>query len=1064
MILGDEKNLVKKEADEPASSSSNDFDMSGYIAFLAQHRTAANLIMIILIICGVWGIIKMNSQFLPTFGIDVVSVVVEWPGANAENVDENIVQVIEPEVRFLDAVKRVRSTSYDGVARVFVEFETDSNMQKALSDIESAVTRLSTLPENSKKPEVQRIVRYDTIARVVLSGNIPEASLKIFAKKIRDDLLSRGVDKVTLFGSRNEEFLVEVRETDLRRLDYTLAQVANKIGVASLDLPSGDIGDGFRQVQSEGLVKNTRDLGKVEIMSAFDGNKIFLSDIADIRESFHENAATGLRNGFPAIELHLQRALNSDALELADTVKNYLDEITGAFPQNLEIEQYDFATDLLDERINLLVKNGLSGLIVVGLILFLFLNASVAIWVLIGIPISFLAALGVMYAMGQTINMISLFGLIMALGIVVDDAIVVGEHAESRRRMGLDPLYASIVGARRMASPVICASLTTICAFLPLMLISGIIGQIISAIPLVIIAVLVASLIECFYVLPGHLYHGMANARSYSSVYDKFRSGFEKRFDKFRTVTFKNIVSLSIHWRYMTITITITLLILSIGLLVGGRVNFNFFPTPEADKIFANVKMVAGTSRMQTVKMLNELERAAYSVVKTTNSLDEKLIQMTSIKIGSSVLSGSSSPSSTSVSNDSIGGLTLELLTADKRSIRAPHFIKLWRQNINVLPGLKTLTIQQARGGPPGRDVDIRLLGTEIGLLKVAASQIMELLKRYPGVSDVEDNIPFGKSEIGLSVTPKGKSLGFTTKNVGSQVRNALEGIIASRFSKSDEEVVVRVRYPSKEMTASILNTLHLRTPNGGEVPLRDAVELSEKVGFSQVKREDGKRQISITADLNTQITSTSKIIAALQRDKINDIVADFGLELIFAGKAEERNETFADMRFGFIIGMFGIYIVLAWVFSSYSRPLVIMAMIPMGFIGAVIGHWVLGYNLTILSLIGLIGLSGIVINGSIILVTTVEERLKSQSFLNSIISASCDRLRPIILTSATTIGGLLPLIFEKSLQAQFLIPMAITIIFGLGVASVLVLFVVPALLTIIEDFRVFRAKAERQS
>ena len=1025
---------------------------SGLIEFLAGHRTAANLIMLLMIISGVWGTIKMNTQFLPSFGIDVVTVVVKWPGANAEDVDRNIVQAIEPEVRYLDAVKKVRSTSYEGLARISVEFEAGSDMQSALSNVESALARVTTLPEDSRKPEIRRIVRYETISRLILSGPVPEAALKAHAKKIRDDLLAIGVDKVDLFGDRGEEILVEVKEESLRRLDLTLEDIAMRIKLTSVDLPSGDIGAGARQVRSVGALDDAQSLGVIEVRSLGDGRKIHLRDIAMVKESFDDDAAMAFRNDYPAVELHFLRSIDSDALVIAKKIDDYLDVIEPTLPRDLKTERYDFATNLLEERINLLVRNGISGLIVVAVILFVFLEGAVAFWVLVGIPVSFMAAFGVMFSMGQTVNMISLFALIMALGIVVDDAIVVGEHAEYLKRKGKNSLKAAVEGAQRMATPVICASLTTVCAFLPLILIGGVIGQIILVIPMVIVAVILASLMECFFVLPGHLGHSLQKARNVVPVYMDFRKFFESNFSRFRDNVFCKLVTLSTEWRYVTISAAFSLLILAVGLLIGGRVNFNFFPTPEANKIMANIKMVAGTPRAETVLMLKEVERAAYASIDKELGEKQGIIRMISIKVGMPVLYGSGAAFPSGATDDASGGLIIELEPADKRMIRTPEFIKLWRKEINFRPGLKTLTIQQAKGGPPGRDVDIRLLGSDVRILKAAASEVSTLLGRYPGISDVEDNVPFGKPEIILQLTQRGRSLGFTTESVGRQVRNAIEGKIANKFTRGDEEVLVRIVYPRSDLKATVLETLYLRAGNGQEIPLGEVVSKRNKLGFAQVKRENGKRQIAITAEVDSKVTSTAEVISAIKRDGILDICERFGVEAIFAGKAEERMETFSDMKLGFIIGLCGIFIVLAWVFSSYSRPLAIMATIPMGFIGATLGHWLLGYNLTILSLIGLVGLSGIVVNGSIILVTTVEERLKHESFEDAIVGAACDRLRPIILTSATTIGGLLPLIFETSLQAQFLIPMAITIIFGLGVSSILVLFVVPAFLCAIRD------------
>ncbi len=1023
----------------------------GPIALFARHPTSANLLMILMIIAGFWGTIKMNSQFLPSFGIDVVTVSIEWPGANSEDVDTNIVQLVEPEVRFLDSVKRVRTTSSEGIASISIEFEAGAEMQSALSNVEAAVSRITTLPVDTRKPIIKRIVRYETISKLSISGDVSEVALKAYAREFRDNLLARGIDRIEIFGSRDQEIWVEAQEKTLRRLDLTLSDISKKIGETSVDLPSGNVGKGLRQIRSLGLLTDADGLRRIEIKSSDDGRKIYLGDIANVTEGFKEAAAIALRRGSPAIELHLMRALDTDALVLASKVDAFLEEITKTAPANLSIERYDSATDLLGERINLLLNNAIGGLIIVAFILFLFLRASVAIWVLLGIPICFMATLGVMFATGQSINMISLFGLIMALGIVVDDAIVVGEHTDYQKQTGQSSLVAAILGARRMAAPVVSASLTTICAFLPLILIAGIIGQVISAIPLVIVAVLVASLLECFYVLPGHLNHGMEIKNLGFRPYEKFRNWFDNWFANLRDVKFRKLVKLSIEWRYATLALVFALFLSAVGLVAGGRVGFNFFPTPESDKIVVNVKMVSGTPRDQTILMLEEVERAAYVSAEKLAGEENNLIQMIMTKVGVKVSGNMNSPLS-SVPEDTTGGLELSLLTADKRSVRTVQFIEAWRAEVQNLAGLKTITIQEIRGGPPGRDIDIRLMGSNTSKLKNAANQVMKILERYPGVSNVEDDLPYGKRETILSVNQRGRSLGFSTESIGRKLRNAIEGKIAKRFARQNEEVAVRVMYPRAEVTSTVLETLHVRAPGGQEIPLSQIVSSREAVGFAKIKREDGTRQIAITAEIDASITSVDKILSAIRRDGVYDIAGRAGLKVGFSGKAEEQGETFSDMKLGALIGLVGIYIVLAWAFASYTRPIVVMAVIPMGFIGAAFGHWLLGYTLTILSLVGLIGLSGIIINGSIILVTTIDEKVKKTDLLEAIIDASCDRLRPIVLTSATTIGGLMPLLFERSIQAQFLIPMAITIVFGLGVATLLILFVVPAFIASLDD------------
>jgi multidrug efflux pump subunit AcrB len=1022
--------------------------MGDLVGLFARHRTAANLLMALMIISGLFALSRMNTQFFPDFGIDVVSTSVEWSGASAEDVDVNIVQAIEPEVRFLDGVKHVRSTSVEGLATVIVEFEPGTDMQSALNNVETAVGQVTTLPEDSETPETRRFVRYDTISRLVISGPYPETSLKAIAKRIRDGLLERGADKVDLFGARDEEIWVEIRPETLLELNLMLGDIAERIRETSQDLPSGDTaGSVETQIRSLGLLKDAESMGGVEVRALENGEKIYLRDIAAISESFDEDGPIARRNAMPAIEIHIRRSVNADALALADTVNAYLEELLPTLPANLTVEQYDIRADLIRSRIQLLLENGASGLVLVLIVLFIFLNARVAFWVALGIPTAILATMTVMLLTGQSINMVSLFGMILALGIVVDDAIVVGEHAATQRRKGLSALDAAETGARRMGAPVMSSSLTTIAAFIPLLVISDIIGQIITGIPFVVIAMIAASLIECFLVLPGHMREALSHEAR--RVW-RPREWFEGRFEAFRYGVFRRTVALAVEWRYATVAVALAALISCVGMVQGGRLGFVFFPAPEADKIYGNAQMVAGTPRPQTIAMLDEIERALHAATGKLVGPDNDLAKISVMKVGTAVgRAGIALPS-----GDHIGGVVVELKPSDERTVRTDEFVAAWRKEIRPMAGLDTVVIAAARGGPPGREVDVRLSGGSVAGLKAASKETQALLALYPGVSDVEDDLPFGKQETILEVSPAGRALGFTTQSVGRQVRHAFEGAIAKRFPRGDEEVTVRVQFPREEIDAGTLEGLYLRGPKGAEVSLPEIVETREKRGFSRIKREDGKRQTAITAELDLTVTNTGKVISALSRDGIFEIAQRHGVAVRFAGKAEEQKTTLGDMRLGAAIGLSVIYIILAWVFSSYTRPLVVMSVIPLGFVGAAIGHWLLGYDLTILSLVALIGLSGIVVNDSIILVTTIDERLGNEEPLHeAIVAGACDRLRAVFLTSATTIGGLTPLMFERSLQAQFLIPMALTIIFGLMVATLLVLFVVPALLAVQGDF-----------
>ena len=1024
----------------------------GIIGLFARHPTAANLLMLVMIITGLFSLSRINTQFFPDFGIDVVTVNVEWPGATAEDVDKTIVQALEPEVRFLDNVKRVTSNSYENVARIYIAFEAGTDMQAALSNVEAAVGQVTSLPKDSESPEIRRFSRYDTISRLVISGPYPETSLKAIAKTIRDDLLSRGIDKIEIFGGRDEEIWVEVSPVILRQTNLTLADIAGRIASISQDIPSGDIGSGERQVRSLGLIKNAAGISQIEVKALDDGRKLKLQDIANVNEAFAEGGQTASRLGNTAIELHIQRASSADALEVANLVQSYLSTTAPSLPSNLKIEQYDQSSRLIEERIALLLRNGLTGLIFVILILFVFLSGRLAFWVMLGIPVSLLATVSVMLLSNQSINMVSLFGLILAIGIVVDDAIVVGEHGEARAIKGVKSIDASIAGARWMAPPVISSSLTTICAFMPLFVIQGVIGDIIRAIPLVVVTVILASLIECFLVLPGHLRTSLGIAQLGDSWFARYRQWFDSRFFSFRDGPYRQLVMLAIQWRYITLAIAFGMLILTIGFVAGGRVGFTFFPSPEADKIYANIELTAGSKRADTIAMLDELDRALHMTATTLAGPENDLVLMSIKKIGTSVGPGETARSASD--SNVKGGIVVELKPSDQRKIRTRELISNWRKNVRATPGLNTLTIRESRGGPPGRDVDVRLRGNDVVALKAAAQDVKRLLMRADGVSAISDDLPWGKPETILEVTQRGSALGFTTETVGQQVRHAIEGAIAKRFPRGDEEVTVRVQYPREDIDRAVLTSLYLRTPEGKEVPLSEAVAQREKQGFARIRREDGAREVAVTGDIDKAITNTGKVLKQLELYGLAEIAKKYEVQFEFKGKAEEQQETFADMRIGAGLGLILIYIVLAWVFGSYTRPFAVMLVIPLGFIGAVIGHLTLGFPLTILSMVALIGLSGIVINDSIIMVSTIDERRRTESVAEAIVSGSCDRLRAVVLTSATTIGGLTPLMFETSLQAQFLIPMAVTITFGLGVATILVLIVVPALVAFLDDLK----------
>ena len=1045
------------------------FRESGFLKFFVEHRTSANIIMILMIVVGLLSIGRLNKQFFPDFEVEVVGVSVDWPGATAEEIDKNIVQLLEPELRPISGVKKVSSKSVEGVGVTQVEFNYGYDMQKGRTDIETAVSRIN-FPQKANKPKIVVGEFFDTVTRIVLSSNIPLSELRLISKKLKEALLNSGVDKVDIQGLPKEEILIEIPQIETARLKLSFNQIANLIKSETQDVSGGSFADGSLRVRTEGEKRLVETFNKLELKNSISGGRIILQDIAKISSSFEQGSILKSVDGNPAVELWVRRSKTSDALKVSENVEKVILKSKNIIGNTVKIETYNTAANLIEERITLLVKNGLSGLCIVLAVLFLFLSRNTAIWVALGIPIAFLATFGVMLVSGQSINMISLFGLIMALGIVVDDAIVVGEHSsylKTKRR--LNSSQAPVVAATRMSMPVISAMLTTVAAFIPLFMVKGVIGEIIAAIPWVVCAVLVASLIECFLVLPAHLAHFDKKKVEEG----KFRLWFDKRFISFQEGIFKRFITLTFNYRYVTFMFAIGMFIVSVGMMSGGRVMFSFFPTPEADIIIANFKMHSGTTRSKTEEMLNKLEGG---LIKTSKefSTSPDLVKFSMSTIGGRTsFSNGSGPNSKG--SDLLGSMVVELKTADKRKIRTNQFIKEWKDNIQFVEGLDKLTIRSPSGGPPGRDLDIRFQGDKLETLKIASNELIEIARTIPGVTSLNDNLEFGVQEKILTLNNKGQSLGLSILDIGEQVRSAINGIIISEFPKADEEVVVRLKLSEREKLTDMINDLRIITPLGTSFKLQEVITISEKIPFASINRKNGFREVTITGDLFPALMNTSEARQFLLNNGLPEIAKKYNLNYRFDGRDLEQKETFADMKIGSIIGLLLIYIILAWVFKSWTRPFSIMIMIPFAFIGAVLGHYLLGLTMSILSMFALLALAGIVVNNSIILVSTIERRfddLLSQNdkdrqddkvINEAIIAGVVDRFRPVLLTSLTTIGGLSALLFEKSLQAQFLIPMAATIVFGLGITAFLVLVIVPSMMGISNDFSSFFKNIRRR-
>lgn len=1031
----------------------------GVIGFFVHHRVAGNLVMLVMLLGGVLALSRMNIQFFPTFALDVVSVRVVWSGASAEDVERAVTDPLEQRLRSVDGLKKMTSTSAQGVASISLEFHEGTGPIQAVDDVRQQVDEFNNFPSDAEEPQVSRVERYEPVARLLVYGDVERSELRQMVYRFEDQLLDRGIDRINIRGLPEQQISIDIPVERLETLGLSLDQVADRVAALSRDLPAGMMAqqDATRELRSLEQRRTPQAFETVPVLSG-DRIRLRLGDIAIIRQEARDNQTVLTNKGLPAVEMQLQRAENGNSLTAARALEGWLSETRPALPPTVKLEVYDETWQLLEDRISLLVNNGLGGLVLVVALLYLFLPGRVAAWVAIGIPTAFLAALAVLWLIGGSINMISLFALIMALGVIVDDAIVVGEDADAHARMGEESIYASEGAAKRMVWPVLASSLTTVAAFMPLLVVGGVIGNILGDIPLVMICVLVASLLECFVVLPAHLRHAFdrpsakASSRSRPHAVTRLRKGFEHRFDRFREGPFRRFSRYSLEHRGVTVASALAVAVMTVGLLAGGRLGFNFFPTPEPSVFYANASFVSGTSEETVSGFMTRMQKA---LNETEAALGGDLVLHAVTTYGSTQGAEGSSRN-----GDELGSMLVELVPSDRRDVRNPAFIREWRSRLKLPAGLDSLNITERQAGPPGRDVNVRLTGDDALQLKQAADELAQALGALPGVLDVEDDMPWGREQLIYQVSAHGEALGLTTAELGRQLRAAFDGRIAQVYQEGRDEMEVRVQLPrSQRERYATLERMTVRMADGRFVPLTQVMNLDHRQGFQALRHADSRLAVEVTSGLNTAVATTDDILQSLQAGPLPDIASRYGIRYSFEGRSADQRETMADMKTGLMIGLALMYVVLAWVFASWSLPLIVMAIIPFALVGALIGHWLMGLQLTILSLFGLFGLSGIVVNNAIILVTFYnQQRQKGLGITEALEEATVQRVRAVLLTSLTTIGGLLPLMFETSLQAQFLIPMATSIAFGLGLSTLLVLLVIPALLSWLEQFREWRS------
>jgi multidrug efflux pump subunit AcrB len=1026
----------------------------GLIRAFLGHRIAANLLAIMLCIGGAVALMRLNTQFFPETTVPNISVSIAWPGASAQDVSEGILDIIEPQLRFVEGVKEVTSYAIEGSSRTVLEFESGADMDKALADVEQRMASISGLPQESEDPRITRFQFFETVAKIMVSGPFDEAVLQGYAKSIRDRLLVEGINRVSISGKRAQEIEILADPAAMRQLRLTAEEIGLRIASINQNQPLGSIdGESAAALRVEGRALTADGIARIEVRSLERGQRVMLSDVAVVREIRNTDEVQLFRNADRAIVLDAERFATSDTLDSMQKVLDVAAEVQKTVPATLKVEVYDVRAKQVAQRISLLVSNAWQGFAFVFIILLLFLNVRVAFWVALGVPVSIMATFAFMLVTGQTLNSIALVGLILVLGMLVDDAIVVAEHAQTKFDAGHSAAVAAEEGATRMFLPVIASTTTTQAAFFPILLISGTIGQIMSAIPLVVIMALLASTLECFLTLPSHLrdaFESIERSRRrrgffLARLWGYIRHGINTGFDWFRNVPLGWLVSLAYRWRYVTVALAVSTLLISFAMLSSSRVGFTLFPVPEPELVNISVTFAPGQPEMARIAALDAIEASVAGTAKQLSGEGPTIIAHMFRRLGQSGQSR----------GENLGRIEIELTPGESRDVRTEAFISAARKTLPQIVGVERTSIAGQRGGPPGSDIDVRLSGAPIEDLKQASLDLQDALEGIPGLSGISDDLPFGKPDIILELSPRGRVLGLTTASVAAQVRAAYQGTIAMRFARGDEEVAVRVRQREDGLGAAGLRDLAIRTPAGNAVRLEEVTNFREQRAFSVFQRRNGKTTVAVTANIVPGQAQADQVIAQLRDGPLPQLAQKYGVSFAFEGRAQTQREVFADLNLGAAVALALIFLILAFVFQSWTQPVLVMLIIPFGIIGAIFGHWWMGFSMTLLSLVGLLGLSGVLVNGSIVLVDRMNERVGlGETLENAAVGASVDRFRALFLTTATTVLGMAPLMLDRSLQAQFLIPIAITMTFGLAFATILVLFITPAFIGIWDDLR----------
>jgi multidrug efflux pump subunit AcrB len=1025
----------------------------GPISWMAGHSVTANLLMLVLLIGGFYSGLRIKQEVFPEFELDMVTITVPYPGASPQEVERGIILAIEEAVEGLEGVEKVTSRAREGSGTVTVEMLEGEDIQRLAQDIKSEIDRISSFPEEAEDPRVTILARKRYVVSLALYGNQSERVLREFAEHIRERLLQAPeITQVSLVSVRNYEISIEIPQNTLRAHNLTLNEVARRIRQASVELPAGAIKTAGGDILVR--MKERRDFGhefsQLPIVTTSDGTELRLEDIADIRDSFEEADYQSTYNGQPAVLIETYRIGDQTPLTVSNAVRRVVNELNQTLPTGLSIDIRNDRSEIYQQRLNLMLKNGFLGLGLVFILLALFLEPRLAFWVSLGIPISFLGSLLFLPMVGASINMVSLFAFIVTLGIVVDDAIVVGENVYHHRQRKKPWFTAAVTGAREIAVPVTFSVLTNMVAFMPMFFVPGFMGKVFQQIPVVVICVFSISLVESLFILPAHLGHQKEKRQAYGvfgwleKQQQRFSHAFLSAIDRY----YRPSLGLILRWRYVSMGIAIAILIFTIGYIRSGRLGFELFPKVESDFAKVTATLPYGSAFAKTEAVQQNLVTVAKEVA-TANG-------------GPQLLEGIFASI-----NGNVAVVRVYLTPPKVRPLSTSEFTDQWRRQVGLITGLESLKFESDAGGPGrGAVISVELSHQDMQILEKASAELADALAFYPAIIDVDDGFAPGKQQIDFRIRPEARSLNLNAQDVARQVRHAFYGAEALRQQRGRNEVKVMVRLPKNERVSEHnLEEMILRTPSGGELPLDNAVSVSRGRAYTDIVRRDGRRIVTVEADARPR-SKAGQILAAVKSETLPSLQARYpGLEYSFEGRQADRRESMQALFKGLGIILVVIYAVLAVPLNSYIQPAIIMAAIPFGIVGAVIGHVVMGYSLSVISMFGVLALTGVVINDSLVLIDMANRKRRTGLHpYATILMAAQLRFRPILLTTLTTFGGLTPMIFETSRQARFLIPMAISLGFGVLFATLITLALVPSIYLIVEDLKHIAQKLTKTS